>query len=104
MKKKKRKSILFAFLTAMLLGAVAVTALFASASDTDFKSVVMNVGANQATRNLTWYTDFDGIAEVHYAKAQSDSLPDEYSVTKATTVKVSGGYSHTKGVKHPPKV
>ncbi len=62
----------------------------------EFSDVIMNVGADETERNLTWYTQHDTVGEVQYAKAVDGTFPSSYSVAKATAVKAakSGYYSY----------
>ncbi len=97
--KKHILKILFAFLLCSMLFstiAIAATVNGATVTDATFSSVVMNVGADETQRNLTWYSQYDAPAEVHYAKSQNGSFPTEYSVSKASSVKAtkSGYYSY----------
>ncbi len=62
----------------------------------EFTNLIMNVGADQSERNLTWYTQYDTEGEVRYAKSTDGTLPLSYSTVKATAVKAAkpGYYSY----------
>ena len=70
----------------------------ASVTDATFSSVIMNVGADESQRNITWYSNYQTTGEVRYAKAPTDNgdFPAEYSVAPAIVVKTTtpGYYSY----------
>ncbi len=64
--------------------------------DAAFSGVVMNVGADETQRNLTWYSQCETVGAVRYAKSENGELPAEYSTAKAavSTVTKDGYYSY----------
>jgi len=62
----------------------------------EFTDVIMNVGADQSERNLTWYSQYDTEGEVRYAKSANGTLPEVYSTVPAVAVKATkpGYYSY----------
>ena len=67
-----------------------------NADDTAFSSIIMNVGANETQRNLTWYAQECAEGEVRYAKSSDGTLPSEYKTAKAFYTKATkpGYYSY----------
>jgi len=65
-------------------------------SDAVFSGIIMNIGADETQRNLTWYSQYNTAGEVRYAKSENGELPAEYFTAKATVSKVSkdGYYSY----------
>ena len=57
---------------------------------TSFENVVLNVGADETQRNVTWYSNSDAEAEVQWAPAEGvakGSFPETYSSAKASVSK-----------------
>lgn len=93
----------FKVLSAILLISLilSVIPLAASAADnvdaSAFTSVIMNVGADETQKNLTWYfKEYSEVAEVRYGKSTTGNLPASYKVAKAkgTETMKTGYYSY----------
>ena len=73
---------LFAFVLAYATGPKTV-------SDSDFTNIIMNVGADETQRNLTFYSSLKGNGEIRYGKSENGALPEQYSVAKTIRSKSS---------------
>ena len=67
--------------------------------ETTQKSVILNVGSDESSRNLTWYADTDTAGEVQYAlkaSAADGEFPAEYQTVTAgvTAANDAGFYSN----------
>lgn len=49
------------------------------------KSVILNVGANESERNVTWYSNASKAGEVQYAKSSDGTFPETFTSVKATS-------------------
>ena len=87
MKKSFLRTLTVIVFTCLFVSVLAV--VFASAaetktvSDSDFSSIIMNVGADETQRNLTFYSTLKGNGEIRYGKSTNGALPASYSVAKA---------------------
>ena len=61
-----------------------------------FENVIMNVGADESERNLTWYSQFETVGEVRYGISTDGDLPEEYMTVPAVASSASkqGFYSY----------
>ena len=91
----------FKVLSAILLISLILSVIPFAASAADnvdasaFTSVILNVGADETQKNLTWYYQgYDEFAEVRYGKSTSGSLPIQYQKAPAvgTLTEKEGGY------------
>ena len=101
MKKTTKKAFLMLAMSVLLLpclffAASAEGADAAQITDASFESVILNVGADETRRNITWYSQYDTTGEVRYAKAndlQNGALPENYLSAEARISKTSkSGY------------
>ena len=82
-----------------ILPAYAFESVVLSAEEVTFTSVIMNIGADETKRNITWYSDANASGEIRYAKA-SDVQTNGFdasckispAIAKATTK--DGYYSY----------
>lgn len=89
--------ILFSCLFLCLFAVVFASAAEAkTVSDSDFSSIIMNVGADETQRNLTFYSTVKAEGEIRYGKSENGALPATYSVAKTIRSKTSkpGFYSY----------
>ena len=65
-------------------------------SDATFSDVIMNVGADETERNITWYSNYKTTGEVQYAKYTGESFPSVYSTAPARVADTNeeGSYSY----------
>ena len=65
-------------------------------TDATFSDVIMNVGANETERNVTWYSNYKTTGEVQYAKYTGTSFPSVYSTAPARVADANeeGHYSY----------
>ena len=63
-------------------------------TDATFSDVIMNVGANETERNITWYSNYNTAGAVQYATASGASFPSVYStaIARVTEANESGSY------------
>ena len=100
MKKSFYKILSVALVSVLFLSLAVFSMASTSANVTDatFSSVIMNAGADESQRNLTWYSNYQTYGEVRYAKAPADNgdFPTEYYVAPAIVVKTTtnGYYSY----------
>ena len=99
------KKHIFKVLSAILLISLVLSVIVvpATAADTSvnpdaFTSVIMNVGADETKRNLTWYHTGNESAKVLYGASTDGTLPSGYSIATATGTAASktGYYSYFK--------
>ena len=97
------KKHIFKVLSAILLISLVLSVIVvpATAADTSvnadaFTSVIMNVGADETKRNLTWYHTGNASAKVLYGASTDGTLPSSYSTATATgtAASKSGYYSY----------
>ena len=75
--------ILFSCLFFCLFAVVFASAAEAkTVSDNDFSSIIMNVGADETQRNLTFYSTIKAEGEIRYGKSENGALPATYAVAK----------------------
>ena len=65
-------------------------------TDATFSNVIMNVGADETERNLTWYSNYKTTGEVQYAKYTGAGFPSVYSTAPARVADTNeeGSYSY----------
>ena len=78
-----------------------MTAITVDPNAATFSSVIMNVGANETQRNLTWYTITNKTSTVQFAPATDmidGAFPTEYETITASTAKATNkvGYYTNK--------
>ena len=78
---------------AMLISALSFTALAATDSDVTFSYVMMNVGADETERNITWYSNTNSDSYVLYGKSGESELTKADAVC---TESVTDGYYSCK--------
>lgn len=78
---------------AMLLSALSFTVLAADQADVTFSYVMMNVGADETERNITWYSNTDADSYVLYGKSGDTELERADAVC---TESVTEGYYSCK--------
>ena len=63
-------------------------------TDATFSDIIMNVGADETERNVTWYSNYNTTGEVQYAKSNGTSFPMSYSRVPArvTAANEDGSY------------
>ena len=63
-------------------------------TDATFSDVIMNVGANETERNITWYSNYNTAGAVQYATASGASFPSVYTtaIARVTEANESGSY------------
>ena len=108
---KCKRCIIAALLLVLILSSVAVIAFAQDASsegeetmnanitDATFSSVIMNIGADETKRNITWYSNYQTSGEVRYAKVsdmKGDAFPATYMSSTAKVAKTTklGYYSY----------
>lgn len=47
------------------------------------KSIILNVGSDETSRNLTWYANTEEAGEVQYAVKSGETFPEKYETVKA---------------------
>ncbi len=81
-----KKRLFSAFLVLLLVFCSVI--ITPAETESTFTSVVMNIGASESQRNLTWYTTTKRTAEVHLALAsdvKGDVFPENYQTFVATS-------------------
>ena len=60
-----------------------------NAEETEFeqKSISLNVGADETSRNITWYSNDAKAGKVQYAVKSGEAFPEQYE-TAETVVKI----------------
>ena len=86
MKKSFLRTLIVILFSALFISLFAF--VFASAaetktvSDSDFSSIIMNIGADETQRNLTFYSTLKAQGEIRYGKSENGALPATYAVAK----------------------
>ena len=65
-------------------------------TDATFSDIIMNVGADETERNITWYSNYNTTGAVQYAKANGTNFPSVYSTVPARVAEANeeGHYSY----------